>query len=515
MVDKLFVLIIRNSGEYYMVIKNKDVKEFIKKLYEQYSNEFVFRIRDGESIVYYNGIKAFTIKKYYTKHIKLNLFEEIFKCNPSAISEYKNNLDKYKETLKNTCTNKNGIASVCKFKMGKISFEISSNFEEEKINKRLDEFCEKYSDLFDSNRIKKSVKTEINRIKKESISNNKEIKDIERNKIELIFNTPLTDANQIIEVQFDFLNHMIIDEGNILKETIKSIDFNYKVYSDIKNATNDEIDIFISSIKDAIENYKGSDELEKKYQHQFMLSANTKKLFQIVNNKNVSSKEDKIFSPFEEEYYIKEDFSKSYFKKMDGNGRIDAIYIGEKGSKVTDIYLIELKVNENVVGGNNGIHKHLDNIRDLFRDEEGRKLFFKTILNRYEIRNQVLIDKNYTIENKDSLNGITYHFYTVIGFSDMPKMINGQKELIRGYSKEGNSHYDITIELLTKFKEENYSSLSKNELPDKYRKDTMSLLDIVKDIKDCNVELVFDINNWDKTTYEPNYKLVTNIYFKK
>ena len=493
-----------------MVIKDKDVKEFIKVLYKKYKNEFVFRIRDEENIVYYNGIKAFTIKKYFKKHIKLNLFEEIFKCNPSAISEYKDNPDEYKNFFKKTCTNKDGIAKVCKFKMEKLSFEISSNFDEQKIYKCLDGFDEKYNDLFDSNGLKKSIKNEINRIKNESVPNNNESEDIERNRIEIVFKNILTDANEIIDVQFDFLNCMIIDDGSILKDTIKSIDFNYKIYSEIKNATIDEIDIFISSIKEAIENYRGSDELEKKYQHQFMLSNNTIKLFmKIDDNKNIS--------PFEEEYYIKEDFSEEYFEKMDGNGRIDAIYIGEKDSKVTDIYLIELKVNENVVGGNNGIHKHLDNVKDLFSEdnEKGRKLFFKTMLERYENRNKLLIDKNYTVENKDSLSNITYHFYTVIGFTDMPKVIKGKKELIPGYSKTRNSHYNITKDLLIKFKEKDYSSLSQNELPKKYRKDDMSLLKIVKDIKCCNVELIFDINNWDKTTYNPDYRLVTKKYFKK
>ena len=489
-----------------MVIRSKDNKEFItgfiKELYEQYKNEFVFRIRDDENIVYYNGIKAFTIKQYFKKHIKLNLFNEVFKCNPSAISEYKDNADEYKNNLKNICVNKDGIAKVCKFEMKKMSFKISSNYVEEKIYKRLDEFCNKYNNLLNSSTIINNVKKEINRIKNEN-------NEPERNEIEIIFNSILTDANQIIDVQFDFLNYMIIDDGSILKDTIKSIDFDYKIYSDIKDATDEEIGIFISSIKEAIKNYKGSDELEKKYQHQFMLSNNTKKLFELKDhNKNVYS--------FEEEYYIKEAFSEEYFTKMDGNGRIDAIYIGYKDKKVTDIYLIELKVNENVVGGYNGIHKHLDNIKDLFSEENkyGRTLFFTTMLDRYEKRNKVLIDDSFAVENKESLEGIKYHFYTVIGFSNMPIVIDNEKQLIPGYSEQSNSHYDITKELLTKFKEENYSSLSQTELPEKYRKDDISLLNIVKNIKGCNVELVFDINNWDKTTYDPNYEFVTKDYFK-
>ena len=493
-----------------MIIENRDINEFLKFLHNKYSNEFVFRIRKDESIIYYNGLKAFTVKKYRKKHIKLNLFEETFKCNPTAIKEYCNNMDEYKATLQAICTAEEGIEKICNFEMNKISFEISAKFNEQKIYKNLDTFYKKHSNLFNYNEAKCNFKNEIRRIETESISNNKEIKEIKRNKIELIFNTTLTDANQIIEVQFDFLNYMIINRGSILKDTIKDVEFGYKISSNTKTTTNNDIYIFISSIKNAIDNYKGHDELEKKYQHQFMISNNTKKLFELMDkNKNVSA--------FEEEYYIIEKFSKTNFIKMDGNGRIDAIYIGEKESKVTDIYLIELKVNENVVGGNNGIHKHLDNIKDLFSEDnkEGRKLFFETMLERYENRNKILIDKNYIVKNKKNLEDITYHFYTVIGFSDMPKIIKNKKKLIPGYSKVENSHYDITTELLTKFKEANYSLLSRNELPKKYRNDTMSLLYIVKNIKDCNVELIFDINNWDKTTYNPDYNLVTDQYFKK
>lgn len=496
-----------------MIIRNKDIKKFIKEFYDEHNNEFVFRIRKDKNIVYYNGLRAFTINKHYKKHIKLSLFEKTFKCNPTAISEYCQNIDEYKSNLQNMCTDPTAVAKICNFVMKKITFEISGKFDVSEIDSHLDEFCKKYNNLFDSDKLKNIVNNEIKRIETESVLNNKEIKEIKRKKLELEFTTPLTNAKEIIEIQFDFLKDMIINNKCILTNTIKSIGFDYKIYSKEKynkNCTKDEIDIFISSVKKAIDNYKGHDELEKKYQHQFMLSDNTKKLFgKIDDNKKVY--------PFEEEYYIIEDFSKSYFKKMDGNGRIDAIYIGEKDGKVTDIYLIELKVNENVVGGNNGIHKHLDNIKDLFSEdnEKGRKLFFKTMIERYENRNKLLIDKNYTVENKYSLSDITYHFYTVIGFSDMPKIIKGKKEIIPGYSKKSPSHYDITIELLTKFKEKNYSSLSQNELPEKYRKEDMSILKIVKDIKNCCVELIFDINNWDKTTYNPDYNHVTDEYFKK
>ena len=112
-----------------MIIRNKDIKKFIKEFYDEHNNEFVFRIRKDKNIVYYNGLRAFTINKHYKKHIKLSLFEKTFKCNPTAISEYCQNIDEYKSNLQNMCTDPTAVAKICNFVMKKITFEISGKFD--------------------------------------------------------------------------------------------------------------------------------------------------------------------------------------------------------------------------------------------------------------------------------------------------------------------------------------------------------------------------------------------------
>ena len=91
-------------------------------------------------------------------------------------------------------------------------------------------------------------------------------------------------------------------------------------------------------------------------------------------------------------------------------------------------------------------------------NEKGRKLFFKTMIERYENRNKLLIDKNYTVENKYSLSDITYHFYTVIGFSDMPKIIKGKKEInsaLFGFDKLKPNNQDTIVHMIEYFNKDN------------------------------------------------------------
>jgi len=493
-----------------MIIKNRKINEFLKQFYNEYKSEFVFRVRGDKNIVYYNGIKAFTIDKYYKNDIKLSLFEETFKCNPTAIKNLEITPLEYKKQLENLCMSEDGISKICNFLMTKITFEISSLYDYNKIIKKINAFIEKYSNLFNKNakeKIVKNIEDEIFRIEKEAKLKNKNIKDIKRKKIVISFEK-VDNVKDIINIQFDFLNMLILEDNKLLQSTIKSIKFDYKIKDKKENKANQtkqDIDknlkIFINAIKNTIDNYNGKDGLEKKYQHQFMLSKKTNKLFKTL-------KENKNVFPFEQEYYIIEKDNKKYFKKMDGNGRIDAIYLGLENNKVKDIYLIELKVNENVVGGENGVHKHLDNIRDLFdeKNNKAKDIFFENILKRFKTRMEILENNNIEIP---SLKNLKYHFYTIIAFTDTleTNKITKQKENIVAFSEEFNNHYQNVVNILKDFKEEKTSfNLEKNILPDKYKNSNMLLPKIVKDIeKNCDVKLIFDMNKWLKEEYDPSF----------
>lgn len=129
-------------------------------------------------------------------------------------------------------------------------------------------------------------------------------------------------------------------------------------------------------------------DLEKKYQHKFLLYKFEKgNLF----NKEVHS--------FEEEYYIDED---------NKDGRIDCIFYAAEGNYISDIYLIEIKVDTKVFAGKNGLHKH---ILDIMNIDNKNDRFYEELIKRINYRNQVL-GKYSKYKYKDNFNK---HFYFVVG----------------------------------------------------------------------------------------------------
>ena len=149
-----------------------------------------------------------------------------------------------------------------------------------------------------------------------------------------------------------------------------------------------QLEEFNKNIEDAISNYEKITkvELEKKYQHSFM----TKNKLSYYSG--LSS-----VDPFEEEYYTREsDNDLRDDDASDKRGRIDCIFVDTNENK-KDIYLIELKVNEGVIGKKNdlsehGINTHLDDINKLINNEGKLNLtkFLENIENRYNYRNEKL-----------------------------------------------------------------------------------------------------------------------------
>ena len=78
-----------------------------------------------------------------------------------------------------------------------------------------------------------------------------------------------------------------------------------------------------------------------------------------MTNEKYYQRINKDILPFEEEYCTNEG-SKD-------KGRIDCSYVIINNKKLTDIYLVELKVNDGVVDGTNGVNKHFIDINILIK----------------------------------------------------------------------------------------------------------------------------------------------------
>ncbi len=215
----------------------------------------------------------------------------------------------------------------------------------------------------------------------------------------------------------------------------------------------DNIEDKIEVMKQAINNYqKYNFEEEKNYQHHFMTDP-----ISLLKIKHELPNEMVIY-PFEEEYFIKEGKKKD----EEENGRIDAILLSESGS---DIFLIELKVNDNVIDGTNGVHKHLIDIEELFKTDLIVK-FLGLLKGRIDYRRLMLGQKK--IEWPDD---IKMHFWTIIACTSEDTKEN------------------IKTCYLEKFKDNTYD-IRKIKVSDKSK--IKALREYQESIKNCDIRFFFD-----------------------
>ena len=177
-----------------------------------------------------------------------------------------------------------------------------------------------------------------------------------------------------------------------------------------------KLEDIVSKIKKGIEHYELSKyESEKNYQHQFMLDEKVVDKLKDVLKLDHSE----VLYSFEEEYYT----SDTENEEEDDNeklGRIDNVFLGIHKDHSIDVYLIELKYNELALGGTNGLHTHLNDIKKLFRAD----------YHKFEESLKEVIDHHLTIVHDmlpdtklpTSICKICrYHFLIVIGYEKEKK----------------------------------------------------------------------------------------------
>ena len=189
--------------------------------------------------------------------------------------------------------------------------------------------------------------------------------------------------------------------------------FSYKFIVDNKKILSN-LEHFIDKRKKSLDDYEKYTgyELEKRYQQDLMIKYRNKKIF-----------------PFELEYYTLEKDEECNGKNEECNeideecnikdgdrGRIDCIFVNIDNDKLKDIYMIELKVNEGVIDGTNGVNKHFIDIINLMNDEANLLKFKERLLKRLNLMLKLKNEKDYVYIEEDK--NINLHFHTIISFSD-------------------------------------------------------------------------------------------------
>lgn len=346
------------------ILENNDDNSFFvrirtnnNKIIEE--NKIVEKTEITNSEVYYMGFKV--LDKVGDNNIidENESFKKFFRFNSTNINKSEidpNELKKYFKTARKKFYNK--------FVLESISFNFGT-------------------DEIITLKLKEAALEELNRYLKGPIT-----KDYKGTIINVKDNITLDEEYELAKILYKYY---VRKKSNVFKE----VRFNYNKDLKTFNRFDDDLKDRIKYITEGYERITKT-ELEKKYQHEFLI-----KVKELDYGKTLI--------PFEEEYNIEEE----YTNNGDGKGRIDCIFYSLKENVITDIYLIEIKINETVLGKENGIHKHLYDIKKICENIK-YDAFKEKIIERINNRNEI-IDKN--IEKYTADKNLKMHFCIVIGTS--------------------------------------------------------------------------------------------------
>jgi len=438
-------------------------KDFVVRIRKENKNN----IEKYHDIIYYNGIKIFIIEN---NQIKLS--PNIFMLNDDFIEKNKKDLEdkNRRKIILNEFTNLR--KNLIDINYLKISNNLTINY-----NKSNGKSYQNRLNEVNKNRIRI-----VEKIKKELTENNliNLIDNFEENKC-IIKDQAKKELENLLNIEYIIMNRFVNFNESIWTEphpglTSKnsgwkkpSINILNPVPHDITNLDKEKLNIVVDKIKGAVDNYlKISFEEEKYYQHQFMLNDFILNKFKQLNVPNLYR--------FEEEYYTEEN------NDTKNKGRVDTIFVSLDGK---DIYLIELKVNDNVIGGTNGIHKHLIDIENLYEintEKKQSKLneFIENIKTRVNYQREQL-DKQ-VISWQETPN---IHFWTIIACEDNKMKINIINNYLDKYQlKESNELKTVKNNIEKQYKE--------------YQNRVYSLNQHIVNLSNCDVRFYFDMIDYDR-----------------
>lgn len=452
------------------MIINCSLEDFRKDFNKNFQG-FYLRVRkDSNDIAYYNGIKAFEVSKNDDKSIKITIPKDVYELNATNVRNSKEkgiDIVNIINDLKNKYFDE--ILAEIIINKGPNSYDKNNHLKTknafENIRESLGENLKYFENELNEEMVNKILA---------SFDNNENSEKIK-----------VSSYGEDLNIEFIFIENCGIKYG------LAKPEFIYE--KKVKEKTI-EIEDLYKDTKSAIEKYEECTRvnLEKKYQHQFILGAHNSSLLNL--------------HPFEEEYYIKEKKTGDT-SNDEKNGRIDAVLYKRKENILEDVYLIELKVNEKVIVDNNGVLTHLDDIKNLIINTDFNSIddknFFYILKDRIQYRIKALEDNNFEFENNKNRIDYKIHFYTIVGFTNNKE----SKENVINYfklfkTKEGVNSLIESLELC------------KND-PEKFK--DKDIYDICNPMKEkCDIKFFFDENIWNEKTefFTPNFKDVTNIYFE-
>lgn len=451
-----------------------------KENFEKYFPGCIIRIRESKKdLIYYNGNKAFEVSKDKDKkYIDFSFPINTYQCNTSDVQKDFNN--KLKERLIETLQQ---MEVYFKFKMSSITFQYATKVNEKKVQEKL----QKFKDFLEIKKVS---------FEYDEKSNSKKFK----------FND-LEDIQKIIDIQYEFLKVVRLTEvdGKLkdVQDTIRDVKFDFKAIEQLEYSIEevskfDSQKSFFEIVKKSLTAYEGTPEKEKKYQFQFMLNGDKTNIFENEKKSGISIKY------FEQEYGITNKERKVESDnggKKQKDGRVDCVFYGidEKSQKLTDIYLIELKVDEGVILGSNGVLTHLDDIYSFVQQRDK----FDELMGFIKYRIETL-DKIQDIE----VEHCKIHFYTIVGFTK-----EDSRELVKEAMKKLEDENSIN-ELITKGNLPNY--FSNDKIYSETRK-TTTIYAIMNKLKDLDVDVKFFYEKelWNKENFGTIFEDKTHEIYPK
>ncbi len=440
--------------------------------------DYIIRIRkDSPDIVYYHGNKAFVILKKDKKcdYDRIKLIPNIFLINDATIKKFeksKTSNINLKEIVVETLSDmRNSVKDLMYIKDDariKLEKSTSRTFDKDEVQDNLYNILNTFS--YNKYFIKQGDNLILNKNHPEDLTNLEYdifyafVRDDKNKK----FKTRNGMRNGWRKPKFDLYDFKEIPISNLTIKQNKEL----VLMSDITNI----------NVNKAIEQYeKIAYEEEKNYQYLFMIDEDT------INSKHEDFKN---IIHFEQEYY---NYEKGYNKPIyDGiedkkvkRGRIDTVFLNINAKKEGDIYFIELKYNDNVLGGSNGIHEHLIDMVKVLKNNDQK--FKENLIKRVKYRFQEL-DIKKELEYIKKIN-----FWIVIGYEESKK--ENIKKILEDFNNVKNFEY-----IKKKYK-----------LPE-HSKPIVKHIKELKDL-DCNVHIFLDKTN--SRDNNNNYISLTNEPFEE
>ncbi len=228
-------------------------------------------------------------------------------------------------------------------------------------------------------------------------------------------------------------------KNTVNQKGIKKIDFNEKIVGSKKSYTEEEYSIIDAIMENRIKSYNFGlllEDNEEEYNEKIYQQLLMNKMFD-KNDREQLFKVDNC--PFKDCYAYEMEYNLYAANRTNRNqknqkGRVDNIFIN--GNK---ILFTELKYDENVIGGTNGIHKHLiDLINGFENNDEALSEIYDYVCDYNEVLTCINDKEEYLIKNVKRFNEseIEKEFIIICGYSKNKRDIV-YNELNRIYKLNG------------------------------------------------------------------------------